>query len=289
MPEIPNDHDDQNAEQIDRVLRDAGARMRAATATAIPPAVEPVGPRRAPHRWIVPVAIVTAAAAAVVAVVWIAGPATETVREAPADTGLVSTPDSVVDSVPVVAPIDSSAPTQTAPVETTPADTTPSPDLVSLTVTDPDFDGAGGACLQFRASSATADGCFTHDHLSSNPDFVVALADQAYEVTVNALDLSDYTTGRVDEVCGVTGSALVQARWLDTSCSFNQFLEYFWFVAAPETPSDASTTYVVPPRAGAPVVLEPISSELPDGSAAYHAGARRLPLSRRGLVPRSLA
>ena len=48
MPEIPNDHDDQNAEQIDRVLRDAGARMRAATATAIPPAVEPVGSTPSP-------------------------------------------------------------------------------------------------------------------------------------------------------------------------------------------------------------------------------------------------
>ena len=39
-----------------------------------------------------PVAIVVATAAAVVAAVWIAGPATETVREAPADTGVVSTP-----------------------------------------------------------------------------------------------------------------------------------------------------------------------------------------------------
>ena len=43
--------------------------------------------RGTPRRWIVPVAIVTATAAAVVAAVWLAGPATDTVREAPADTG----------------------------------------------------------------------------------------------------------------------------------------------------------------------------------------------------------
>ncbi|HWM19892.1 MAG TPA: hypothetical protein VNO51_09405 [Ilumatobacteraceae bacterium] len=271
MPETPNSHDIQDDERIDRVLRDAGVRMRAATETAPPPVMSLTGARGTPRRWIVPVAIVTATAAAVVAAVWIAGPATETVREAPADTGVVSTPVSAVDSLPAVAPIDSSEPSETAaPASTAPA-VAGDPDQPVVAITEADFDQAGGMCVQLVSEMGSADACLTNRQLQDIPTWTVAFAEQAFEVTLGRLDPEGISVTAIDEVCGYAPSTLIPARWLNTSCSTEQSLEHFWFVAAPRTPGGEQATYVVPPRTGDPVVLQPIASALPDGFVAYRA------------------
>jgi hypothetical protein len=267
MPETPIHNDGQDDDQLDRLLRNAGARMRAATETE-PPVIRLTGARGAPRRWIVPVAIVTATAAAVVAAVWIAGPATETVREAPADTGLVSTPASTVDSLPVVAPIDSSVPSETAESETTEPPVAGDPDQPAVAITLADFDRAGGMCVQLVAGTDSADACLTNRQLQDIPTWTVAFAEQAFEVTLGRLDPEDISVNAIEEVCGSAPSTLTPARWLNTSCSTDQ---YFWFVAAPRTPDGEQATYVVPPRTGEPVVLQPIASALPDGFVAYRA------------------
>lgn len=280
MPETPNDHDDQDDAQFDRVLRDAGARMRAATETAPPPAIRPTGARGAPRRWIVPVAIVAATVAAAVAAVWIAGPATETVREAPADTGLVSTPGSAVDSLPVVAPIDSSAPTETAESQSTEPPIAGDPGQPAVAITEADFDRAGGMCVQLVAETGSADACLTNRQLQDTPTWTVAFAKQAFEVTLGRLDPVGISVSAIDEVCGYPPAAVIPARWLHTSCSTDL---YFWFVAAPRTPDGEPATYVVPPGSGELVRLEPIESALPDGFAAYRASNEEI-VSYRCLV-----
>ena len=268
MPETPNDHDDQDDEQFDRLLRDAGTRMRAATETAQPPDVRPTGARETPPRWIVPVAIVMATAAAVVAAVWIAGPATESVREAPADTGVDPGPDPTAVSLPAVVPIDSTPPPGTDPSDDAPAHTDPpiagNPDQPAVELTEADFDGAGGACLRLVSDVGSADVCLTNRQLQDTPTWTVAFAERAFVVTLGTA----ISATAIDEVCGYAPSALTQARWLSTSCETES---YFWFVAAPEVPGGESTTYVVPPRTGEAIALEPIESALPDGFVAYRA------------------
>jgi hypothetical protein len=268
MPETPNNHDDQDDDRFDRLLRDAGTRMRAATQTALPPAIRTTVARGTPRRWIVPVAIVMATAAAVVAAVWLAGPATESVREVPADTGVDTSihtvPDSAVDSVPIVAPVDS-----TPPSDTTPADSVaPVAGQPVVSITDADFDGAGGMCLRFVAETGSADACLTHRQLEDTQTWTVAFAEGAFELVIDPVDAVAASATAIDEVCGYAPSALTQARWLNTSCSTDQF---FWFVAAPELPGGESTTYVVPPRTSETIALEPIESALPDGLVAYRA------------------
>jgi hypothetical protein len=269
MPETPF-HDDQDDEEFDRLLRDAGARMRAAT-TAQPPEVRPTGARETPPRWIVPVAIVVATAAAVVAAVWIAGPATESVRDTPADTGVGSTPDPTAVSLPAVVPIDST-PSQTAPDGGAPTSTdpiAPSPGQPVVEITDADFDGAGGMCLRIVAEMGSADACLTHRQLEDTPAWTVALAGgQAFEITLDPFDPTNSSIESLRDACGNPPSVLTPTRWLDTSCSTDRF----WFLAAPESPTGASTIYVKP-SFGEPVELEPIPSTLPDGFAAYRANA----------------
>jgi hypothetical protein len=271
MPETPNNHDIRDDERIDRLLRDAGARMRAATAPDHLPSGRPTVGGGTPRRWIVPVAIVVATAAAVVGVAWIAGPATESVREVPADTGVVSTPDSAVDSVPAVAPVDSSASTEsTAPASTEPP-VSGDPEQPAVAITEADFDRAGGMCVQLVAEMGSADACLTNRQLQDIPTWTVAFAQQAFEVTLGRLDPAGISVAAIDEVCGYAPSTLIPARWLNTSCSTEQSQEHFWFVAAPRSPGDEQATYVVPPRTGEPVVLQPLASTLPDGFVAYRA------------------
>jgi hypothetical protein len=245
MPETPI-HDDH---QIDALLRDAGARMRAATEVR-PHTVPRPGRGPSTRRWIVPVTIAVATAAAVVAVVWIAGPASETVREAPADTGSVTVP--------------ASAPDVTAePVEDSVA---PDPDPPVVQVTAADFDGAGGACLSLASGTRTADACIGHRQLEDTPAWTIALGDGAvWQVTVDAFDPAVSTLREVPDVCGRGSSALIPNRWLHVACDDARF----WFVAAPETPSGGSTTFVTPPESAVPAELVPLDSSLPDGFVAY--------------------
>ncbi|MGH9132515.1 MAG: hypothetical protein ACRDZZ_01165, partial [Ilumatobacteraceae bacterium] len=178
MPDAPV-HDD---DQIDRLLREAGDRMRATNQVASPLSTRRSsagGPRR---RWIVPVAIVSAAAAAVVAALWLAGPATESVREVPADSSLGTIPDSVPQVTSGVTTPPATAPETSAPAHSVPP-SEPSDDVALITVTDPDFDGAGGACLRFASAAGTADGCFTHRQLEDTESWTVAFATEAWAIT----------------------------------------------------------------------------------------------------------
>ncbi len=268
-PDTPIHHDD----QIDRLLRDAGARMRAATEVDHLSSSRPIDRRGTPRRWIVPVAIVTATAAAVVAAVWLAGPATDTVREAPADTGLVSTPDSAVDSLPAVEPVESSVPTEMAPVATTPAAPAPDTGEATVSVTAADFDGAGGTCLRLLWNGNDADGCFTHRDLEDTPSWTVVLDGRAFDVAVDAFDPDSHTITMIDgpeiDFCGHGSSALVPDRWSHVSCS----ADHFWFRAVAENPDGTPSVFVVPPSTREPIALEPLASTLPDGLAAYRATA----------------
>jgi hypothetical protein len=136
MPDRPPaEHD------VDRFLRDAGARLRATA----PATVAPVAARR--RRWVLPATIATAAAAAIAMIVAVTSGGTETLQQVPADS-----PPTVVDgTVPSTAPqpVDSSV--DTIPPTTSPDETTPAPRPAGVAVTDAGWDGPGSACLVLDA------------------------------------------------------------------------------------------------------------------------------------------
>jgi hypothetical protein len=130
-PATPTPADD---EAVDRLLRDAGARLRS-TASDLPTPRPRLEDRR--RRWVVPITL-GAVAAAVALVIGITATTEETIQQVPAVTPVVTDPG--LETVPPTVP-------DAGPVTSTPSDpTTPEP-TAGIAVSDVGWDGPGSACL----------------------------------------------------------------------------------------------------------------------------------------------
>jgi hypothetical protein len=150
---------------VDRQLRDAGARLRATAPGTVEPSPPPVLPAR--RRWLLPVTLGTAAAAIVAVVIGVASQREDTIEEVPAapstvtdTTSPATTPETTVVSQPTAPTTSGSTPPSTAP------STAPAGDDVA--VTDVGWDGDGSACLTVDGVT----GCFPGGALT--PDTATA-------------------------------------------------------------------------------------------------------------------
>ena len=93
-----------------------------------------------------------------------------------------------------------------------------------------------------------------------------------FEVTLGRLDPTGISVTAIDDVCGVCPVG-ADPRPLAQHVMLRRPVPRILLVRRRpgERRSDESTTYVVPPRTGEPIALEPIASGLPDGFVAYRA------------------
>jgi hypothetical protein len=150
MPDRPpSEHD------VDRLLRDAGARLRATAPTTVAPTVT----RR--RRWIVPLTIGTVAAASITIMVAITARPDEALEQLPVDTGPV-----VTDAAPV--PTVDTVPTMTTAPPPDGTVTTTTIEQFSVVVDDVGWDGPGSACLTLDALDVPVAGCFPGGTISDD-------------------------------------------------------------------------------------------------------------------------
>ncbi|MCU0260598.1 MAG: hypothetical protein MUE78_06230 [Ilumatobacteraceae bacterium] len=148
MPDRPpSEHD------VDRLLRDAGARLRATAPTTVTPST-----RRRP-RWIVPLTIGTVAAASIAIIVAITGRSDDTLEQLPAEPAPVVT-DATTVTTAAPEPTEPTAPGTDAAVTTTIVEP-----AFSVAVDQVGWDGPGSACLTLDGAVT---GCFPGGSISAD-------------------------------------------------------------------------------------------------------------------------
>jgi hypothetical protein len=179
--DIPNEEIPAAERDVDRQLREAGARLRSTAPGTIEPSPPPVLPAR--RRWLLPLTLGTAAAAIVAVVIGVASQREDTIEEVPAATSVPSQTTSPATPPATTEPGTSPTDPTTAPSPT--VSTVPvQPPPPGVVVTDIGWDGPGSACVELVDGPT---GCLPNGAIGeAGVDVVLETGDASYSVRLVA-------------------------------------------------------------------------------------------------------